>query len=1017
MLEPGAAPIMVERGSPSSSPTPSASKREDEVAAHELLFGLAELGDAAAQFNLGFMYYYGLGVDQNHVEAGKWYRQAAEQDFADAQFALGIIFESGIGLPQDLVQAHRWYNLAAKNAPPGETRVTFIKHRDRLAKQLASDQPATTESGTAPTDLALSNGAVEEHVASGTEVGRVSAGDPDADESFTYSLIEDAGGRFAIDPDSGRLTVGGGAGLDFEDAAGHEITVRVTDSDGLSYDEALAINVVDVNEAPRAEEAAFVVDENVADGTAVGRISASDPDAVERFIFSLMEDAEGRFAVDAGTGAITVADGARLDFEGTGSFALTVGVTDSGGLSDSATVTVNLNDINEAPGDIHMTGGTVAEDAARQTLVATFAAIDPDAEESLTYKLIEDADGRFEIDPDSDRLTVGGGAGLDFEDAAGHEITVRVTDSDGLSYDEALAITVVDVNETPRAEEAAFVVDENVADGTAVGQVTAGDPDAGERLTYNLTEDAGGRFAIDPDSGRLTVVDDARLDFEDAAGHQVTVQVTDSGGLNDNATVTVELNDVNEAPRVEEAVFVVAENAAAATPVGQISASDPDTGERLTYSLTEDAGGRFAIDPDSGRLTVADGTRLDFEGTPSFALAVGVTDRGGLSDSATVTVKLNDVNEAPSDIAMTGGKVAEQAAAGTAVGKVSASDPDAGERVTYSLTEDAEGRFAIDPDSGRLTVTGRTRLDFEAAASHEITVRVTDSGGLSYGQALVIAVVDVNEAPSEITMTGGKVAEQAAAGALVATLATVDPDAGESLAYSLIEDAGGRFAIDRETGAITVADGAGLDFEDATDHEVMVRVTDSSGLSYDKTFVVTVSDKNYAPTDLALSDGTVVEYAAVGTLVGRVSASDPDAGERFTYSLIEDADGRFAIDPDSGRLTVVGDRLIVYDLAASHEVTVQVTDSGGKLHRDIHGRCRQQELCPDRFGTVERCGRGACAIGDCGGQGERHGLRYEGALHLQPDRRRRRTLCHRRQDRSHNGGGRDAPRLRGYRRP
>ena len=46
----------------------------------------------------------------------------------------------------------------------------------------------------------------------------------------------------------------------------------------------------------------------------MGRISASDPDAGERFIFSLIEDAEGRFAVDAGTGAITVADGVRLDF-------------------------------------------------------------------------------------------------------------------------------------------------------------------------------------------------------------------------------------------------------------------------------------------------------------------------------------------------------------------------------------------------------------------------------------------------------------------------------------------------------------------------------------------------------------------------------------------------------------------------------------------------------------------------------------------------------------------------------
>ncbi len=112
----------------------AALQRGDYVTAHMEFLRLAEQGNAAAQSNLGFLYHHGLGVDQNPVEAVKWYRQAAEQDFTDAQFALGIIFESGIGLPRDLVQAHRWYSLAAKNARPGETRERLIKHRDRLAR-------------------------------------------------------------------------------------------------------------------------------------------------------------------------------------------------------------------------------------------------------------------------------------------------------------------------------------------------------------------------------------------------------------------------------------------------------------------------------------------------------------------------------------------------------------------------------------------------------------------------------------------------------------------------------------------------------------------------------------------------------------------------------------------------------------------------------------------------------------------------------------------------------------------
>ncbi len=69
-------------------------------------------------------------------------------------------------------------------------------------------------------------------------------------------------------------------------------------------------------------------------------------------------------------------------------------------------------------------------------------------------------------------------------------------------------------------------VDENAADDTVVGRVAASDPDA-DGLTYSLTDDAGGRFAIDPASGQITVANGALLDYEDATQHNVTVKVTD----------------------------------------------------------------------------------------------------------------------------------------------------------------------------------------------------------------------------------------------------------------------------------------------------------------------------------------------------------------------------------------------------------------------------------------------------------------------------------------------------------
>ena len=84
---------------------------------------------------------------------------------------------------------------------------------------------------------------------------------------------------------------------------------------------------------------------------------------------------------------------------------------------------------------------------------------------------------------------------------------------------------------------------------------------------------------------------------------------------------------------------------------------------------------------------------------------------------------------------------------------------------------------------------------------------------------LTITVSDVNEAtnqaPSNATLTGGSIAENASNGTVVGTIAGVDPDAVATLTYSLTVNAGGRFAINSTTGQLTVANGALLDYESA----------------------------------------------------------------------------------------------------------------------------------------------------------------------------------------------------------
>ena len=67
----------------------------------------------ADQNDLGITYYNGLGVPQDHGEAMKWFRHAADSGFAPAQSSLGVGYAQGLGVPQDYAEAVRWFRMAA----------------------------------------------------------------------------------------------------------------------------------------------------------------------------------------------------------------------------------------------------------------------------------------------------------------------------------------------------------------------------------------------------------------------------------------------------------------------------------------------------------------------------------------------------------------------------------------------------------------------------------------------------------------------------------------------------------------------------------------------------------------------------------------------------------------------------------------------------------------------------------------------------------------------------------------
>jgi VCBS repeat-containing protein len=436
-------------------------------------------------------------------------------------------------------------------------------------------------------------------------------------------------------------------------------------------------------------------------------------------------------------------------------------------------------------------------------------------------------------------------------------------------------------------------VAENSPNGTVVGSLSAVDPDTagGDTATYTLIHDAGGRFAI---AGSNLVVA-GPLDYEAANSQQVTVRVTDSGGLTFDKSFTIGVTNVNEAPTaIGLPNASIAENSPTNTVVGTLSAVDPDTGDSATYTLLDNAGGLFAI---SGNLLVVAGA-LDYETAASHQVTVRATDAGGLTFDQTFTIATTDVNEAPTDVHLSNASVAENSPANTVVGTLSAIDPDAGDSATYTLTNNAGGLFAI--SGNQLVVAGA--LDYETAASHQVTVRATDAGGLTFDKTFTVVTTDVNEAPTGISLSNDTVTASSAMNTVVGALATIDPDAGDSATFTLLDNDGGLFAI---SGNNLVVAGS-LSNVTAPTQNVTVRATDAGGLTYDKVFTVTVTgiSGNTFPGDSG--DNVLTGTPGNDTIQGFGGNDTIDGGLGFDRAVYSDATGGMTFDLASGTVTGPG---------------------------------------------------------------------------------------------------------------
>jgi hypothetical protein len=587
-------------------------------------------------------------------------------------------------------------------------------------------------------------GSVAENAASSTVIYTAQASDVDTGTTLTYSLGGADASLLDIDASTGAVTLK--ASANFEVKSSYSFNVIATDNGtgSLSDTKAVAITVTDVNEAP----------------TAVGTVAAQT--AVNGQVFSL--DVHGYFAdVDAGNNgtlsysATGLPTGITIDsstgvISGTASAdrsSAVVVVTATDGGSLFANQSFNLGVVS-APAITGLASNVaVANSGDALNLTATVSEAVTVNTSGGTPTLTLDVDGQTLT------ATYSGGSGT---------TSLTFTATAGAGDDSTVTVTAINLN-------GGTITGNTTAQDlltTATGQVVPSfivdntNPVFTSGATANFAENGSGNAYASAVTDATTVTytlggTDAALfnissmgavtfktapDFE-AAGdngsnnvYDVTVTATDAAGNQNTKAVAITVTDVNEAPSITSgATASFAENGTGA--VYTATATDPDAGTTLAYTLGGTDANLFNIDASTGVVTFK--TAPDFEAPADagannvYDISVTATDNGtgSLSDTKAVAITVTNVNEAPvitttAPLSVTKGN--------TYTYQLSASDVDMGDQINATATT-LPSWLSFDPET--LTLTGTPSGDHLGAS--EVTIEVTD-GSQSTSQNFVINV-------------------------------------------------------------------------------------------------------------------------------------------------------------------------------------------------------------------------------------------------------------------------------------
>ena len=641
-------------------------------------------------------------------------------------------------------------NLAATSLAVDITDAAVLTIIDDDASSISIDNPTIAEGSSGNTDLTFTVSLDKPQIAAVTVDYAVTGGT--ATSGDDYTILADGTLTFAAGETSKTVVISVIGDTNVETNETIELTLTnatgaalIADASGtatITNDDSAAVTIADISANEDAGtvtvtaslnngvQGGFTVNASTTDGTAT--TTDSDYTAISGEVLT--------FAGTAGetqTFDITLGSDTKLEANETLTVAIsTLAATTLGvDITDQATVTITNDDNasltianvsgNEDDGAITVTA--VLDNPVAGGFSVNYASADGTATSSDDYTSVSGTLTFAGTVSESQEFTIVPTA--DLIDEGDETISISLASLSGtmlpVSISDEATITILDDDNTPVITTGqTFSIDETIVNDHEVGMILATDTDAGTTFSnWTITEGNGdGIFAINSSTGEITVTDNTKLDYETKTSYSLTVTVSDGTNISAGETVTVNVNNINDNTPVVTASqsFDVDEDAANATSVGTVAATDADAGTTLSdWTITEgDGDGIFAINSSTGEITVTDNTKLDYETRTSYYLTVTVSDGSHTSSSETISITVNDVFE-KSDQNITFSQLAD----------LTYGDSD------FNLTATASSGLPVSYSSSNTsvaTIDGNTVTIMGAGST---TITASQSGNASYNAA------------------------------------------------------------------------------------------------------------------------------------------------------------------------------------------------------------------------------------------------------------------------------------------